>query len=210
MTTIILTRHGEVEGIDPPRFRGRMELALTDTGRKQARLTGEAIAARWNASTIYCSPMARCRATAAAIASACAAPPAEVLDDLNDFDYGDFQWRTHDEVRVQAPVFFSLWRRAPQLVRFPGGESLQDVVARAANALRTVLARHVDETVVLVGHDSVNRALLLQLIDQPLSAFARIAQDPCAINVLEVVHGVVHVKSVNDTGHLVARIKDSP
>ena len=71
----------------------------------------------------------------------------------------------------------------PQLMRFPGGESLQDLVARAADALRFVLARHEasSDTVVLVGHDSVNRALLLQLLDQPLPAYWRVAQQPCAI-----------------------------
>ena len=42
-------------------------------------------------------------------------------------------------------------------------------MARTANALRMVLARHPDETIVLVGHDSVNRALLLELLDLPLS-----------------------------------------
>jgi len=60
----------------------------------------------------------------------------------------------------------------------PEGDSLQDLVARTANALRFVLERHTSktETVVFVGHDSVNRALLLQLLDQSLSAYWRIAQ----------------------------------
>jgi probable phosphoglycerate mutase len=43
-------------------------------------------------------------------------------------------------------------------VRFPGGESLQDLVARTADTLRFILEHHVGDTVVLVGHDSVNRA----------------------------------------------------
>jgi len=210
VTRVILTRHGEVEGIDPPRFRGRMELALTDTGRKQVAITARAIAARWKPSTVYCSPMGRCRETAAAIAAACALGPAEVLDGLNDFDYGDCQWKTHDEVRAEAPAFFDLWRRAPQLVRFPGGESLQDVVARASDALRMVVERHREDTVVMVGHDSVNRALLLQLIDQPLSAFSRIVQDPCGINELEIVGAAIHARTLNETGHLFAGIEDSP
>ena len=78
--------------------------------------------------------------------------------------------RTHDEVKAEAPEAFRMWHAAPHLVRFPGGESLQDLVARTSDALRTMLARHAGQTVVMVGHDSVNRALLLQLLDQPLVA----------------------------------------
>jgi broad specificity phosphatase PhoE len=171
MTKIILTRHGHVEGIEPERFRGRADLALTELGEQQAQAVAARIAANWKPAGIYSSPMRRCQATAAAIARACGAP-SEVLDDLNDIDYGEWQWRTHEEVRAAAPDLLLLWCDAPQLVRFPSGESLQDLAARAANVLRLMMQRHAEaaETVVLVGHDSVNRVLLTQLLDQPLSA----------------------------------------
>jgi len=88
------------------------------------------------------------------------------------------------------------------LVRFPNGESLQDLVARTSDALRTVLARHPAETVVMVGHDSVNRALLLQLLDQPLAAYWKLAQDPCTLNEIEIAGDKVQVLRINDTSHL--------
>jgi phosphoserine phosphatase len=84
----------------------------------------------------------------------------------------------------------------------PKGESLQDVVARTADALRFVLARHANETVILVGHDSSNRALLLQLLDQPLSSYWRVIQAPCCINKIDVIGGHVRVIRLNDTQHL--------
>ena len=90
----------------------------------------------------------------------------------------------------------------PQLVRFPHGDSLQDLCARAADVIRFVLERHRDETVVLVGHDSVNRAILLQMLDQPASAYWRLAQSPCALNELEVTLSHSRVLRMNDTGHL--------
>ena len=88
-------------------------------------------------------------------------------------------------------------------MRFPGGESLQDMVARTGEALRLVRERHpaAGETVVLVGHDSVNRALLLQLLDQPLSAYWRLAQSPCAVNEIDLGSGV-SVQRINETFHL--------
>jgi len=125
---------------------------------------------------------------------------------LNDLVYGQWQWRTPEEVAAAWPDLLDKWYAMPQLMRFPGGESLQDLVARAADALRFVLARHEasSDTVVLVGHDSVNRALLLQLLDQPLPAYWRVAQQPCAINEIDIVGGQVHVLCINDTSHVSA------
>jgi broad specificity phosphatase PhoE len=201
MTKIILVRHGHVQGIDPPRFRGRSEIPLTELGARQAQATARRIGQSWRPAAIYTSPMGRCVATGQAIAVATGAP-SQPLDDLTDLDYGAWQWRTYAEVEAQEPRLFALWHAAPHLVRFPKGESLQDLVARAADALRFVLDRHPEHVVVMVSHDSVNRALLLQLIDQPLSAYWRLAQDPCAISVINFEEGRPNVLSVNETGHL--------
>jgi phosphoserine phosphatase len=86
--------------------------------------------------------------------------------------------------------------------RFPQGDSLQDLFARAAEIIRFVLEHHHDETIVLVGHDSVNRAILLQILDQPPSAYWRLAQDPGALNELEVTLNHSRVLRMNDTGPL--------
>lgn len=152
---------------------------------------------------IYTSPMSRCIATGDKIAKTCQVA-SQVLEDLNDLDYGQWQWRAHEEVRAASPDLFAVWRATPHLLRFPGGDSLQDLVGRTADALRFVMSHHREamETVVLVGHDSVNRALLLQLLDQPLCAYWRIAQGPCAINEIEVVDSSVRVLRVNETYHL--------
>jgi broad specificity phosphatase PhoE len=89
-------------------------------------------------------------------------------------------------------------------VRFPEGDSLQDLAARTANALRFVLQRHTSEreTVVLVGHDSVNWVLLLQLLDLSLSAYWRIAQASCAINEIDIINGRICVQPMNESHHL--------
>ena len=89
-------------------------------------------------------------------------------------------------------------------MRFPGGESFQDLVARIDEALRFALRRHSSETVVFVSHNSGNRALLLKLLDQPLSAYWRLAQDPCCINEAEIVDGRATMLRVNETAHLPA------
>ena len=206
MTKILLTRHGHVEGIKPERFRGREPLDLTARGRAQAQAVAQRIAAAWRPSHIYTSPMGRCIETATAIAKACSTKAcgiaAKTCDDLNDIDYGAWQFKTFEQARQLNPALFAAWFATPHLVRFPNGEALQDIAARAANALRMVLARHPDETIVLVGHDNINRALLLQLIDQPLSAYWRIAQEPCCLNEIDVAGGAITVRRVNETQHL--------
>jgi probable phosphoglycerate mutase len=145
--------------------------------------------------------MSRCIATAAAIARATGVA-AKTCEDLNDIDYGAWQFKTFGEAKIQDAALFAAWFAKPQLVRFPKGESLQDLAARTANALRMVLARHRDETVVLVGHDSVNRALLIELLELPLSAYWRLAQEPCCINEIDVNAAGVCVRTINEAQHL--------
>jgi probable phosphoglycerate mutase len=200
MTRIVLIRHGHVEGIDPPRFRGRVDLALTELGRGQARATARRILQHWSPLAIYSSPMQRCLETAAPLA-ADTGLTVTPLADLHDLNYGACQWKTFEEARGMDSALFALWFTAPHLIRFPGGDLLQDLVLRTANAIRQMVKSHPGDTVVLVGHDSVNRALLLQLLDQPLSSYWRLPQAPCAINEVVIDHGV-HVVRINETAHL--------
>ena len=201
MTRIVLVRHGHVEGIDPARFRGRAELPLTELGRRQAELTARRVSAHWRPAAIYSSPMRRCLETAQPLAAATGLT-AQPIPSLHDLDYGDWQWKTFEEARAVDEGLFTQWFVTPHLVRFPGGDSLQDLVLRTADAVRMVVAAHPDETVVLVGHDSVNRALLLQMLDQPLSSYWRLPQSPCAINELTIEPGEIKVIRINETAHL--------
>ena len=210
MTKILLTRHGHVEGIKPERFRGRQPLDLTARGRAEAAALAQRIADAWRPSHIYTSPMDRCIETATVIAKACGVA-AKTCDGLTDIDYGAWQFKTFAAAKTQNPALFAAWFATPHLVRFPHGESLQDVAARVADAVRMVLARHAEETIVLVGHDSVNRALLLGFLDLPPSAYWRLAQEPCCLNVIDIAAETVCVRSINETQHLdaVAREQDT-
>jgi phosphoserine phosphatase len=201
MTKILLIRHGHVEGIKPERFRGREPLELTDQGRAEAAAVANRIAGRWQPRGIYTSPLSRCVKTAEAVAEACAVA-AQICDDLNDTDYGAWQFKTFHQAKAENPILFAAWFATPHLVRFPEGESLQDVAARTANALRFVLARHNDETIVLVAHDSVNRVLLLQFLGLPLASYWCIEQGPCCVNEIDIENGLGRVLRLNETHHL--------
>jgi phosphoserine phosphatase len=202
MTKILLVRHGHVEGIEPERFRGRAPLALTAQGRAEAKAVASRIAAAWRPRQIYTSPMSRCVETAEAIARACGMADAKICADLNDIDYGDWQFKPLEQAKAENPVLFAAWFATPHMVRFPNGEALQDLAARAANALRLVLSRHPGDIVVLVSHDSTNRALLLQLLDLSLASYWRLAQSPCCINEIDIADGKVCILRINETHHL--------
>jgi probable phosphoglycerate mutase len=201
MTRIILVRHGHVEGIRPERFRGRTDLPLTALGAAEAEAVARRIAADWKPVALHTSPLKRCVGTGAAIARSCglAASPLAALIDL---DYGSWNWKSYDDAKAEDAELFASWFASPQLIRFPSGESLEDLVARAAEALRFVRVRYPGDTVVLVTHDSVNRALLLLLLDQPLSAYWRLSQSPCAINEIGIDGARIRVERINDTCHL--------
>lgn len=197
---LILVRHGHVEGITPPRFRGRTDLPLTSLGRRQAAATAARIAAEWKIDAIYASPASRAADTAAAIAEASGLAP-NVLTEIADFDYGLWNGKSHDAVQHEWPGPYALWRDAPHLARPPGGETLQALALRTADALRLMLDRHDGQTVAMVAHDSVNRALLLQLLDLPLSAYWRLEQYPCCINEVDVSRKII-VRRINEHCHL--------
>lgn len=201
MVKLLLVRHGHVEGIQPERFRGRTDVPLSPEGQRQAVATAGCIASRWHPAMIYTSPLQRCIQTASEIAGACGTELA-VQEDLNDLDYGSWQWHLHTEVRARWPQLFDRWLTAPHLVRFPEGESLQDLLVRTANVVRMALEHHPLETVVLVSHDSAIRAVLLQLLDQPVSAYWRLSPAPCSISEVDVLDHAARIIAINETHHL--------
>ena len=71
---------------------------------------------------------------------------------------------------------------SPQTVRFPGGETLDGVKARALAAVDKVVRRHPGQTILLAAHRAVNKVLIAALIGLDNSHFWRIGQDTTAIN----------------------------
>jgi phosphoserine phosphatase len=201
MTEILLTRHGHVPWLEPKRFRGRAELNLTDTGIAQAEATARRIGAGWRPEAVYASPLGRTLRTARIIAEPLRLP-VQSMDALIDIDYGEWQGLTADEAKARWPAEAELWHRRPDLVQIPGGETLQDVLARIAQALRLIVGRHPQETLVLVAHDSVNRVILLHALELPLARYWQLGQDPCALNRIEASAEGFVVHTMNDTAHL--------
>lgn len=199
---IVLIRHGEVEGINPPRFRGRRELPLTARGLRQAELTATYLAGDSEApEALYCSPLGRCFETAALLGAPFGLTPIP-LPELNDIDYGEWTGLAIEEVGARWPREAALWRQAPHALQVPGGESLQDVAARVANALSTFLSNKPRKAIAIVTHDSVIRVALSHALGLPLSAYWTLAPSPCGISTLSFTEGRFVVDAFNETQHL--------
>ncbi|CAB3731405.1 Phosphoserine phosphatase 1 [Achromobacter ruhlandii] len=200
-TTIVLTRHGHVDWIAPERFRGRAEIPLSALGERQAEALGQRVAQGWKPHAIYTSPLSRCVRTGDAIARATGAH-AEQLSNLADTHYGQWQGLTHDEVRARWPEELQVWFDSPDMAAIPGGETLAAVLARGVEVLQHVLHHHQNQTVVLVGHDSINRVILLHSLGLPLLRYWRIKQEPCCLNELSVEGQTFTIHRINESHHL--------
>ena len=156
-------RHGETDWSATGRHTGRTDLPLNATGRTRAQaLSGELAGRRF--SLVLCSPLRRARETAQLAGFG---EVAEACPDLQEWDYGDYEGLTTPEIRVGRPDW-NLWSDG-----CPGGESPQEVGARAD----TVLARVADAAgdVLLFAHGHVLRVLTARWIEMPAAAGARFA-----------------------------------
>ena len=201
MTRMILVRHGQTEWNRVERFRGRADVPLDETGLAQAEATGRRTAADVIPAAVYSSPLARAVKTAEAIAGHFALA-VQVHPGLADIDYGEWQGLTPDEARARWPEINHAWYNAPHTARIPGGETLDDLRARAMAAVAELAARHAGQSIVLVGHTVVNRVILLGVLGLGNERFWRLRQDTCAVNVFEAEGGDFTLVSLNDTCHL--------
>jgi broad specificity phosphatase PhoE len=200
MTRIILVRHGQTPWNKDKIFRGSKDIPLNDQGREEACLAGE-----WLKGEIiqaaYTSPLSRSRHTAEAIARHHGLKVQD-LPGLRDLCYGDWEGLPLTEVKVKYADLYHQWETAPQTVRFPGGETLDELRSRALAAVEEVIQRHPDQVVLLSAHRAVNKVLIAALIGLDSSHFWRIGQDTTAVNRFTWAGGVWHIMSINDVCHL--------
>ena len=142
-----LVRHGETEWSRAFRHTGRTDLPLTTEGEEQARaLTGPLSELRFD--RVLCSPLLRARQTCEL---AGLGERAELRDGLLEWDYGDYEGITSEQVHERRPDWL-LWRDGS-----PGGESPADVGARVDEIVGELLT--IDGTVVVFAHGHLLRVL---------------------------------------------------
>ena len=124
--------------------------------------------------------------------------------ELRELSHGEWEGQRAEEIRALQPEIQRAWRETPHLVRLPGGESFQDVQARAWPALaRACEGLGAEEVVLIVTHDGVCRALLCRILGLPLSQVWRYRQAATGLTLLEGdALERLQVVRLNDASHL--------
>lgn len=200
MLEIILARHGETDWNVTEVFRGRIDVELNETGVKQAELLGEYLS-EVKIDAVYSSPLKRALKTAQAIAGDHALE-VNIVNGLIDFDYGEWQGLSHQEVKERYKALYAEWIGRPEQVKMPDGESLEDVRERAMAVVGDVIGSRYEGRVVLVSHRVVNKVLICALMGLSNSHFWNVKLDTCGISSFNYEGGRFILTKHNDTSYL--------
>lgn len=199
MATLLLVRHG-LTAMTGPVLAGRTPgVHLDERGEKQAKAVAERIAVL-PVHTIVSSPLDRCLDTAAAIAAA-QRDAHEVEQDrrIIECDYGDWTGRPLKEL-AKDPMW-KVVQTQPSAARFPGGESLTAISARAVAAVRDWNSRLPEDAIwIACSHGDVIKAILADALGLHLDQFQRIVVDPCSVSVVRYTETRPYVLRSNDVG----------
>ncbi|MGC9778891.1 MAG: histidine phosphatase family protein [Candidatus Heimdallarchaeota archaeon] len=199
---IILIRHGETAwNIGETRFRGQMDIELSDYGKKQAEAVGKALGEE-NIDLILFSPMSRCHDTANTIKKFQEKSAFKEEPLLIDINFGDWQGRAHTEVFKEDPEAQLFWNEQPENLVFPNGETWYSVYERLDKLFKK-LRKKKEKVVVLVSHRVVLNILMLYLIGLDPSHFWDFHFDNASVSEIKLeINGSFRVMKLNDTHHL--------
>lgn len=167
-----LIRHGETEWSAAGRHTGRTDVPLTEAGRISAKRIGPELAST-AFTAVFTSPLRRAKDTCRLAGFRTAAV---VVDELVEWDYGQYEGRTTAEIRAGRPDW-NLWRDG-----CPGGESARDVGSRVDLVIRRL--RQFDAPIAVFGHGHCLRVLTARWLGLPPSEGALFALDTAAVSVL--------------------------
>jgi probable phosphoglycerate mutase len=171
----VLIRHAQTEWSQTGLHTSHTDVPLTARGRDQARR----LAARLQGRTfvaVLSSPLLRATDTAAL---AGLGDRAVLDDDLREWDYGEDEGRTTAEIRPERPGW-TVFGAGPV-----GGETADEVGARADRLLARVRPLLDDGEVALVGHGHFLRVVTARWLELDARAGRLFALDPGTISELD-------------------------
>jgi broad specificity phosphatase PhoE len=184
---LVGVRHGATEWSRAGRHTGGTDLPLLPEGRRQAEELGRRVAGHAFA-RVLTSPLRRARQTCEIAGFG----DAEICDDLREWDYGEYEGLTTDEIRAARPAW-SLWRDG-----VPGGETAHDVGVRADRVIAGVRALQGD--VLVFAHAHLLRVVGARWVGLAASSGAIFTLAPATISVLGWERDAAVVARWNDSG----------
>jgi broad specificity phosphatase PhoE len=175
---VYVLRHGETEWASTGRHTGITDIPLTVTGEQEARRAGFVLSqlrgTNLPPALVLCSPRERAVRTA----ELAGLHVDELTEDLAEWNYGDYEGLTTDEIREKVPNW-TVWTHP-----IPNGESGEHVGERASQLLDRVCGAMTSGDVILVGHGHFSRVLVARWLEMPASDGVRFALDPAGTTVL--------------------------
>jgi probable phosphoglycerate mutase len=186
----VLARHGATEWSASGRHTGTTDVPLSETGRRQAATLRERLAGQ-DFSLVLTSPLSRARDTCEL---AGLGDRARVEPELREFDYGEYEGLTTDQIRETRPAW-SIWRDGA-----PGGETPDDVGERADRVIARALEAGGD--VALFAHGHLLRVLAARWIELPALFGGNLALSTASVSELGYERERRALWLWNDTHHL--------
>ncbi|HET6810728.1 MAG TPA: histidine phosphatase family protein [Acidimicrobiales bacterium] len=204
---IILVRHGQTEANAAGLLQGRVDLPLTDLGRRQAEAAAGVVPP---GARIVSSPLRRAVQTAEVLAAASAGDPEgsdrpeqaiSVDDRWVELDYGQYDGRPIGDVPGEV---WDRWRTDVDFAP-PGGESLAECGRRVREACQDIAAamRSPDApVVVVVSHVSPIKAAVAWALGVEDTTAWRMFLDVAGVCRLSIGPRGPSLHSFNDRHHL--------
>ena len=189
---VLWTRHGENHANLTRSLSHRVvDRELTERGLAQAKALADSLADTALHPHVFTSPLRRARETTAIVAEQWGLRPV-VIEEFRETDVGELDgrsdptaWETYDRV-------FSDWRSGAAEARFPGGESLAEVVTRLRRGLARVVEPDGTGARLVIAHGANLRCALPDLTgavdpghDLPLGRYATLAATADGIRLIE-------------------------
>jgi broad specificity phosphatase PhoE len=203
VTTLLLVRHGATAANlkQPYTLQGmRPDSDLAAEGQAQARAVAQALVG-CGAVRVVASPLRRAWQTAAPIAESLGV---ELVGEpgLVEIDTGLWTGLTWEEIEARWPAESEAFHEDAERHGYLGGENLGQLRERLLPVVERLAEQHAGQTVVVVSHGVVIRALLAHWLGIPLRYARRLPNDNTGVSRVTVEGKQFKVRTVNQAEHL--------
>jgi broad specificity phosphatase PhoE len=200
MGRLLIVRHGETPWNAEGRLQGHADIDLSEKGRQQAREVAKRLADT-PIDSAYSSDLARAWHTAQIMLDQRDVPLNSTVG-LRERYYGVFEGLTVEERQAQYPDEFAASLVKDLEFAPPGGENARGTLERMTGVIGEIKERHLNETVLIVGHGGSLRSAIIALMELPPEATWRFVMANCSLTVIDTYPDNAVLGLYNDTSHL--------
>ncbi len=200
MANFILVRHGQTAWNRDQRFRGHIDIELSEQGKKEAGLLADVLE-KENVDYLYASPLSRAMETLTPLAHRLGKDVVP-LEGIMDLSFGEWEGKPVEEIKSEYPDLYAKWQDNPEVVIFPGGEGLGEAQSRAMRAISRLAVDHIDSTIAVCSHRVICKLVMLGLLGVRPDKFWALRQDTACIDRFQYNPPDVVIVKVNETNHL--------